>query len=107
MAININKDITYKTAQPKEKEYLISDGGSLYLLVKPEGAKFWRFIYSFGSKRSKITLGAYPGLSLADARSKAAKFREYLVNGVDPVIEHNDKKQSNKTNQQNTDPHHE
>ncbi|MEY4210736.1 MAG: hypothetical protein RLZ92_1117 [Pseudomonadota bacterium] len=40
MAININKEITYKTAQPKEKEYLISEGGSLYLLVKPEGAIF-------------------------------------------------------------------
>jgi len=103
MAININKDITYKTAQPKEKEYLISDGGSLYLLVKPEGTKFWRFIYSFGGKRPKITLGAYPDLSLADARGNAAKFREYLAKGIDPAIEHNDKKQANKTNQQNTD----
>jgi hypothetical protein len=41
-------DIQVKNAKPKEKEYKISDGGGLYLLITPSGGKLWRFKYRFG-----------------------------------------------------------
>lgn len=41
------------TAKPKEKEYKFTDGGGLYLLVKPNGAKYWRFKYRVLGKEKK------------------------------------------------------
>jgi integrase len=86
MTININKDIVYKQAQPKEKEYLISDGGGLYLLVKPNGGKLWRFVYQFEQKQKKLSLGRYPDILLAQARAKSVQARENVANGIDPSV---------------------
>ena len=101
MAIEKNKDTVYRAAKPKEKEYLINDGGYLYLLVLPTGGKVWRFIYSFGDKRKKITLDSYPDLTLEEARKKARGCREAIAKGIDPAIEHQQKKQVNKQKKQN------
>jgi len=45
MATNLNKDAAYKAAKPKEKDYTISDGGGLHLLIKSSGSKLWQFVY--------------------------------------------------------------
>lgn len=55
-----------------------SDGGGLYLNVKPTGARNWLFIYRWGHKRPSIGLGGYPSVSLADARKHAAQCRGWL-----------------------------
>ena len=39
MAVNINKDTVYRAAKPKEKDYMINDGGGLYLVVHINGSK--------------------------------------------------------------------
>ncbi|MGY8786089.1 MAG: Arm DNA-binding domain-containing protein, partial [Pseudomonadales bacterium] len=52
-----------KQAKPASKAYKIWDGGSLYLLVKPQG-KYWRFNYRFADKRKTLALGVYPAISL-------------------------------------------
>lgn len=49
-----------------------SDGGGLYLNVKPTGARNWLFIYRWGDKRPSIGLGGYPSVTLDDARKHAA-----------------------------------
>ena len=94
MAKELNKDTAYRAAKPKVKEYLINDGGNLYLLVLPSGGKVWRFIYSFSDKRKKITLGKYPDLTLAEARIKASSHREDVAKGIDPAIERQQEKQA-------------
>jgi integrase len=55
-----------------------SDGGGLYLNVKPTGAKNWLFVYRWGDKRPSIGFGGYPAVGLADARKYAAQCRDWL-----------------------------
>ena len=43
-------DTQIKNSKPKEKDYTLTDGDGLYLLVKNTGSKIWRFQYSFESK---------------------------------------------------------
>ncbi|WP_045221560.1 tyrosine-type recombinase/integrase [Desulfonatronum thioautotrophicum] len=71
----------------KVKSYLEIDGGGLYLVVYPTGKKVWRFRYQFNGKRNQISLGAYPDLSLAEAREKAAEKRTLLADKKDPARE--------------------
>jgi len=56
-----------KQAKPKAKPYKMTDGGGLYLLVKPQG-KYWRYNYRFTDKQKTLAIGTYPDLSLSDAR---------------------------------------
>ena len=67
------------TAKPKEKEYKLTDGGGLYLLVKPNGAKYWRLKYRFFGKEKKLSIGVYPDISLADARLKREEARKVIA----------------------------
>ncbi len=76
-----------ETAKPKEKEYKLTDGGGLYLLVKPNGAKYWRFKYRVLGKEKKLSIGVYPDISLADARLKREEARKIVALGGDPSEE--------------------
>ncbi|WP_448101075.1 tyrosine-type recombinase/integrase [Luteibacter jiangsuensis] len=64
----------------------LTDGGGLFLLVKPNGAKWWRFDYRFEGRRKSISFGTYPGTSLADARAKREDAKRQLANNVDPSV---------------------
>lgn len=77
------KDISIKNAKFPDKKRL-NDGDGLYLLIKPTGAKWWRFDYTFEGKRKTLSLGVYPQTTLAKARDKAAKAREDVASGIDP-----------------------
>lgn len=59
-----------ETAKPKDKPYKMADGGGLYLLVNPNGARYWRLKYRVNGKEKLLALGVYPAVTLADARSK-------------------------------------
>ena len=61
-------DKEIKAAKAKEKEYKLSDGQSLYLLIKPNGTKFFRFDFKFENKRKSMSFGVYPNVSLSEAR---------------------------------------
>lgn len=61
-------DLQVKNAKPREKEYKLSDGNGLYLLVTPTGGKLWRFNYTYSGKQKTLFLKAYPEKSLLDAR---------------------------------------
>jgi hypothetical protein len=64
----------------------ISFGGNLYLLVRPQGGRYWHDHYRFGGKRKTLSLGTYPDVptTLAQARHRAA--RRLLAAGVDPSV---------------------
>lgn len=65
-----------------------SDGGGLYLNVSPTGTKSWLFMWvPAGGSRREMGLGAYPTVSLAKARGKAAECREAVGEGRDPIVE--------------------
>lgn len=77
---------TIRHAKPKESDYKIFDGGGLYLLVTKGGSKLWHLKYRFEGKEKKLSIGAYPGISLADARAKREEARAHLANGIDPIV---------------------
>ena len=84
MARNLNKDVIYRSAKSKEKDYRISDGGSLFLLVKTNKTKRWIFYYRFNGKQNTLGLGVYPDTSLENARRQAEEARKQIAEGIDP-----------------------
>src|SRR5690349_726685 len=62
-------DTRVRTVKPKAKSFKLSDGGGMYLLVMPDGARYWRMDYRFAGKRRTLALGVYPLVSLSDARA--------------------------------------
>jgi len=59
-----------KQSRSKDKAYKLSDGGGLYLLVNPNGSRYWRYKYRYGGKEKVLALGVYPEVSLKKARQK-------------------------------------
>lgn len=84
MAKELLKPATVSNAKPGDKDKRLNDGNGLYLLVKPTGAKWWRFDYSIHGKRKTLSLGTFPATGLADARRKAEDARTKVANGIDP-----------------------
>ena len=64
-----------------------TDGGGLYFCVRKVGNPYWMLRYSQAGKRREATLGAYPALSLADARLQAETMKKELREGRDPLVE--------------------
>ena len=77
-------DIQVKNVKPQEKETTLFDGGGLYLLVTPSGGKLWHFKYRYQGKGKRMTFGAYPAVTLADARQRREDAKKLLANDVDP-----------------------
>jgi integrase len=75
-----------KNARPADAAYKISDGGGLHLLIKPNGARLWRMKYRFLGKERLLSFGAYPLISLADARAKRDVAKKQIDAGVDPSV---------------------
>lgn len=73
-----------KNARPAAKPYKLTDGGGLYLLVMPTGAKYWRLKYRHLAKEKHLALGVYPVTSLADAREARDTAKKQLAGGIDP-----------------------
>ena len=65
----------------------LSDGEGLFLLVQPAGSALWRFDYILNGRRSMMSLGAYPEVSLAQARQRRAEARAKVAAGIDPSRE--------------------
>lgn len=77
-------DVAVRSAKPRPVPYKVADSGGLYLLIKPNGGKLWRFDYKFAGKRKTIALGKYPIKSLAAARRARDDAKEKLEQRVDP-----------------------
>lgn len=88
-------DIKVRTAKPADKQYKLTDGNGMHLLIHPNGSNYWRLQYRFGGKQKMLALGVYPDVSLADARARRDDARKLLANGSDP----GDKKKSDKIEQ--------
>ena len=69
-----------------DKDLTLHDGDGLFMVVKTTGKKLWRFRYQRPAtkQRTMMGLGAFPALSLADARRLRADYLSLLANGIDP-----------------------
>jgi len=79
-------DAKIKNAKPKERDYKLTDGGGLYLLISSSGGKLWRFRYAYGGKEKLLALGAYSIIGLSEARQRRDEAKKLLENGIDPAI---------------------
>ncbi|HFQ8227558.1 TPA: tyrosine-type recombinase/integrase [Citrobacter freundii] len=89
-------DIKVRAAKPTDKQYKLTDGNGMHLLVHPNGSKYWRLQYRFSGKQKMLALGVYPDVSLADARARRDEARKLLANSIDP----GDKKKNDKVEQE-------
>lgn len=81
MALNDSK---IRAAKPLDKSYKLTDWQGLYLTVSTSGAKLWYFRYCFGGKENRLAFGAYPLVTLAEAREKRDAARKLLASGICP-----------------------
>lgn len=87
MPTNCLKDTDCRAAKPAAKLYKLFDGGGLYLAILPTGAKAWRAAYRMAGKQQTKSFGAYPDVSLAEARRLRDELKAQLRAGVDPMGE--------------------
>lgn len=96
-------DPKIRQAKPADKPYKLSDGGGLFLLVKPGGSKLWRLKYRFGGKEKLLAIGSYDkGVSLKKAREERDKARKQLVEGIDPGASRKEEKHAEREQIENT-----
>jgi hypothetical protein len=78
-------DAKIRSTKPAEKAFKVSDSGGLYLLVKPNGAKLWRWKYRIARKENHFAIGVYPRVSLAEAREARDEARKLVKQGIHPA----------------------
>lgn len=77
-------DLKVRQAKPTDKTQKLADGGALYLVIKPNGTKFWWYRYKLDGKENTYSIGEYPAVSLQDARKDRDAARELVKKGMHP-----------------------
>lgn len=80
-------DTKIRKTTPASSVLRLSDGDGLYLLVQPNGGRWWRFDYMHQGRRKTLSFGTYPEVSLVTARARRAEAREKVAAGIDPSRE--------------------
>jgi len=80
-------DLKIRKAKPEAKPYKLSDGGGLFVLVKPNGSRLWQQKYRHLGKERLLSHGSYPEVRLAQARLKREEARSLLAEGSDPSVQ--------------------
>ena len=95
-------DTVLRKAKPRTKPFKLYDGHGLFVLIHPSGGKWWRYKYRFAGKEKLLALGAYPEVSLSDARDRHARARKLLASGKDPSGAKQEAKRQTAASHQNT-----
>ncbi|WP_374663290.1 tyrosine-type recombinase/integrase [Ramlibacter sp.] len=95
-------DTAIKKAKPGAKPVKLADEKGLYLLVAPTGSKLWRWKFRVDGKEKVLALGAYPDVSLAQAREGMAEARKLLAAGTDPMARRKAEKVARKLSAENS-----
>jgi hypothetical protein len=94
-------NISIKNAPVKATQYKLPDGEGMYLLVHPNGGKYWRLRYKIAGKEKTLALGTYPEVSLLEARDKKHAAKKQLKQGLDPSHEKKLKKLNHQLESEN------
>lgn len=78
-------DTTCRNAKPRERNYTLTDGGGLHLLVKPNGTRLWQYRATVLGKAVLVSLGQYPDVGLSEARRKHQDSRKLVALGIHPT----------------------
>ena len=77
-------DAKIRATKPTDKAYKLTDGAGMFLLVHPNGSRYWRLRYRILGKEKTLALGVYPEVSLSEARTKRDEARKLISEGIDP-----------------------
>ena len=80
------KELEVRYAAKRSRDYKLSDGEGLHLLVRPNGSKLWRLKYRFDGREKLLSFGGYPEVSLAQARLRRAEVKVALAEGPEHVM---------------------
>jgi len=78
-------DTRIRSLRPSESSYRKTDSGGLVLEVKPKGARLWRYRYRIAGKENMFAIGAYPEISLKQAREFRDEARKLVKEGIHPA----------------------
>lgn len=95
-------DARIRALKPKAKQYKVPDFDSLYILVRPNGSKLWRFKYRYNGKENALAFGKYPYVTLKHARFLRDEAKTSLARGFDPAAERRAAKAKGKAESQHT-----
>jgi integrase len=95
-------DTALRNAKPTDKPYKLYDERGLYLIVNPNGGKWWRLKYRLDGKEKTISLGTYPEVTLAQARGKRDDARALVAAKTDPSHHRKETKTQARLAAQNT-----
>src|SRR5690242_10622568 len=77
-------DVQLRNVKPMDKPYKLTDGKGLYLEVRPNGSKLWRYRYRIAGKENLFAVGDYPSMSLTEARAEREAARKLVKQGIHP-----------------------
>ena len=80
-------ETSIRKAKVLEKQYKIYDGDGMFLLIHPNGSKYWRMKYTFDGKSKLASFGVWPGISLKVARERRREAKQKIKLGINPVEE--------------------
>ena len=80
-------DKEIQALKPQVKRYKVFDGDGLYLLVHPNGGKYWYLKYHVSARPQEVSFGTYPAVSLKLARERRVEARQQLARGLNPRLE--------------------
>lgn len=95
-------DTAIRNAKPTDKAFKLYDEKGLFLIVNPNGGKWWRLKYYIDGKEKPLSLGTYPEIKLAGARARRDEAREHVANEIDPSQNRKAVKQSKTGDMQNS-----
>ena len=76
-------DKKIQKAKAKEKKYKLSDGGGLFLEIRPNGSKLWRLSYRIDGKLKEYAIGTLQNYSLKEARERREELKKLVARGID------------------------
>lgn len=78
-------DIKVRQAKATDKVQKLADGGSLFLVIKPNGTKLWWYRYKLDGKENTFSIGEYPEITLQAARTGRDAARALVREGKHPA----------------------
>ena len=84
-------EVAIRAARAAQRTYKVSDEKGLYLLVKPNGARLWRYKYRYAGIEKLFAIGRYPDVSLREARDRRDDARKPVASHVDPSLKIKDR----------------
>lgn len=85
-------DTKIRSAKPRPKPYKLYDEDGLFIIINPDGSRWWRLRYFWLGKEQTLSLGVYPEIGLGSARERRTDTRELLAKGVNPSADRQQKK---------------